>query len=35
MQNDKRAAMKIRRGGTAEIKGKKRPCDLQNARCSF
>ena len=31
MQKDKYAAMNIRRGGVAEMKGKKRPCDLQNA----
>jgi hypothetical protein len=31
MQKDKHAAMNIRRGGVAEMKGKKRPCGLQNA----
>ena len=35
MQKDKLAAMNTRRGGSAEMKGKKRPYDLQNAKCSF
>jgi hypothetical protein len=33
MQKDKLAAMNTRRGGSAEMKGKKRPYDLQNAKC--
>ena len=35
MQEDKRAAMNGRRGGIAEMKGKKRPHDLQNAESSL
>jgi len=35
MQKDKSAAMNTRRGGTAQMKGKKRPCDLQNAKSSL
>ena len=31
MQKDKLAALNTRRGGVAEMKGKKRPCGLQNA----
>ena len=31
MQKDKLAAMNIRRGGVAEVKDRKRPCDLLNA----
>ena len=31
MQKDKHATMNIRRDGVAEMKGKKRPCGLQNA----
>jgi hypothetical protein len=35
MQKDKSAAMNTRRGGTAQMKNKKRPCDLQNAKSSL
>jgi hypothetical protein len=34
MQKDKLAAMNTRRGGIAEMKGKKRPYDFQNAESS-
>ena len=33
MQKDKRAALNARRGGSAEMEGKKRPYDLQNVKC--
>ena len=35
MQKDKLAARNTRRCGIAELKGKKRPCDLQKAKCSL
>jgi hypothetical protein len=35
MQKDKLVAMSTRRGGIAEMKGKKRPSDLQNAKSSL
>ena len=35
MQNDKLVAISIRRDGTAETKGKKRPYDSQNAKSSL
>ena len=34
-QKDKLVAMSTRRGGIAEMKGKKRPYDLQNAKSSL
>ena len=35
MHSDKRAALNTRRGGIAETKGRKRPCDLPNAKRSL
>jgi hypothetical protein len=35
MQNDKRAALSRRRGGTAEMRGKKRPYALHSAKSSL
>jgi hypothetical protein len=32
MQSDKRAALNGRRGGIAEMQGKKPPCGLQNPK---
>jgi hypothetical protein len=35
MQKDKLAALNTRRGGSANVKGKKRSCDVQNAEYSL
>jgi hypothetical protein len=35
VHKDKLAALNTRRGGVAEMKGNKRPYDLQNAKCSL
>ena len=35
MHKDKLAALNTRRGGVAEMKGKKRPYYLQIAKCSL
>ena len=32
MQSDKHTALNGRRGGIAEMRGKKRPCGLQNPK---